>query len=84
MDPATLAQMLRGAERRYERECQRLAWTVANLMNATGNLKEPVTVEALLVELLGAEWVDRMMPGRHERARRTFDRSARHTMGYYG
>ena len=78
LSPARVERMLTAARRRYERQMNLLAWTCANLMNATGNFsQDPVKVETLLESLLGAAWVDQRDPGRHERARRTFDRAPR-------
>ncbi len=40
---------------KLEREAHNLAWQTALLMNATGNLKEPVTIEMLLGSKQAAE-----------------------------
>lgn len=46
--PAELAAMLEAAQEQEERTVELLAWHCANLMNASGNLKQPVTVASLL------------------------------------
>lgn len=40
--------MLKGYEWRNEREWERLAWLASHIMNASGNLKKPVTMSKLL------------------------------------
>lgn len=46
--PAELVAMLEAAREREDERVELIAWHCANLMNASGNLKQPVSVASLL------------------------------------
>jgi len=46
--PAELTAMLEAARDQEDQTVELLAWHCANLMNASGNLKQPVSVAQLL------------------------------------
>ena len=45
-------EVLAGARGRTEARRELAAWAVSHLMNATGNMRQPVTID----QLLGPEW----------------------------
>ena len=55
MTPAELAVMASGKQRRDERRLWELAWAVANLMAATGMVKQPPRIVDLMAQLVGEE-----------------------------
>ena len=46
--PAELLAMLEAVQEREDARVELIAWHCANLMNASGNLKQPVSVASLL------------------------------------
>lgn len=45
---AEFAELVKGAQEREERLRELVAWGVMHVMNASGNMKQPVTMDKLL------------------------------------
>ena len=52
---AEFAELVEGARQRREETRELAAWITSHLMNASGNMKQPVTMD----KLLGSEWTVR-------------------------
>ena len=48
LTPKQWAYYVKGRQQREERQMQMLAWVTAHVMNASGNMKQPITVDMLL------------------------------------
>lgn len=53
LTPRQWAYYVKGFEQSEEQKNIRLAWALAHLMNASGNMKQPITAEMLIKELKG-------------------------------
>ena len=54
---AEFAELVEGAQEREARRRELAAWVTSHLMNASGNMKQPVTMD----RLLGPAWTRRQI-----------------------
>ena len=62
---AEFGDLVEGAQARWERVKELVAWATAHVMNSSGNMKSPMTAE----RLLGPEWTLRRIKAEVKRKR---------------